>query len=107
MKNDKILLDHGSGGKISHQLTTDMMLPVFNNPILAQLNDGAILELDGRRIAFSTDSYTVDPIFFPGGNIGDLAINGTVNDVAMCVRRTTGLSECRSDNRGGLFLPGS
>jgi len=84
MKNDKILLDHGSGGKISHQLTTDMMLPVFNNPILAQLNDGAILELDGRRIAFSTDSYTVDPIFFPGGNIGDLAINGTVNDVAMC-----------------------
>jgi hydrogenase expression/formation protein HypE len=61
-----------------------MMLPVFNNPILAQLNDGAILELDGKRIAFSTDSYTVDPIFFPGGNIGDLAINGTVNDVAMC-----------------------
>ena len=84
MKNNKILLDHGSGGKISHQLTTDMMLPVFNNPILAQLNDGAILELDGKRIAFSTDSYTVDPIFFPGGNIGDLAINGTVNDVAMC-----------------------
>ncbi len=84
MKNNKILLDHGSGGKISHQLTTEMMLPVFNNPILAQLNDGAILELDGKRIAFSTDSYTVDPIFFPGGNIGDLAINGTVNDVAMC-----------------------
>jgi len=84
MKNDKILLDHGSGGMISHQLTTDMLLPVFNNPILAQLNDGAIFELDGRRIAFSTDSYTVDPIFFPGGNIGDLAINGTVNDVAMC-----------------------
>ena len=84
MKNDKILLDHGSGGKISHQLTTNMMLPVFNNPILDQLNDGAILELDGKRMAFSTDSYTVDPIFFPGGNIGDLAINGTVNDVAMC-----------------------
>jgi hydrogenase expression/formation protein HypE len=84
MKNDKILLDHGSGGKISHQLTTDMLLPVFDNPILAQLNDGAIFELEGRRVAFSTDSYTVDPIFFPGGNIGDLAINGTVNDVAMC-----------------------
>jgi hydrogenase expression/formation protein HypE len=84
MTNDKILLDHGSGGKISHQLTTDMLLPVFNNPILSQLNDGAILELEGRRVAFSTDSYTVDPIFFPGGNIGDLAINGTVNDVAMC-----------------------
>ncbi len=84
MKPDKILLDHGSGGKISHRLTTDMLLPIFDNPILAQLNDGAILELEGMRFAFSTDSYTVDPIFFPGGNIGDLAINGTVNDVAMC-----------------------
>lgn len=84
MKYDKILLDHGSGGKISHHLTTDMLLPVFDNPILAQLNDGAIFELGGLRMAFSTDSYTVDPIFFPGGNIGDLAINGTVNDVAMC-----------------------
>jgi hydrogenase expression/formation protein HypE len=61
-----------------------MLLPVFDNPILARLNDGAIFELQGMRFAFSTDSYTVDPIFFPGGNIGDLAINGTVNDVAMC-----------------------
>lgn len=84
MKTDKILLDHGSGGRISHSLTKDMMLPVFDNDILAALNDGAIFELQGRRFAFSTDSYTVDPIFFPGGNIGDLAINGTVNDIAMC-----------------------
>ena len=84
MTTDKILLDHGSGGKISHSLTKDMMLPVFDNDILAALNDGAIFELAGRRLAFSTDSYTVDPIFFPGGNIGDLAINGTVNDIAMC-----------------------
>jgi hydrogenase expression/formation protein HypE len=84
MKSDKILLDHGNGGKISHHLTTDLMLPVFNNSILAELNDGAIFELNGMRLAFSTDSYTVDPIFFPGGSIGDLAINGTVNDVAMC-----------------------
>jgi hydrogenase expression/formation protein HypE len=84
MQSDKILLDHGSGGKISHRLTTDMLLPVFDNPILAELNDGAIFELNGMRMAFSTDSYTVDPIFFPGGNIGDLAINGTVNDIAMC-----------------------
>jgi hydrogenase expression/formation protein HypE len=84
MKSDKILLDHGSGGKISHSLTKDMMLPVFDNDILSALNDGAIFELQGRRFAFSTDSYTVDPIFFPGGNIGDLAINGTVNDIAMC-----------------------
>ena len=84
MKSDKILLDHGSGGKISHRLTTEMLLPVFDNPILAELNDGAIFELNGNRMAFSTDSYTVDPIFFPGGNIGELAINGTVNDIAMC-----------------------
>jgi hydrogenase expression/formation protein HypE len=84
MKSDRILLDHGSGGKISHSLTKDMMLPVFDNEILAALNDGAIFEIEGRRLAFSTDSYTVDPIFFPGGNIGDLAINGTVNDLTMC-----------------------
>ena len=84
MKNDKILLDHGSGGKISHSMTQDMLLPVFDNAILSALNDGAIFELEGLRLAFSTDSYTVDPIFFPGGNIGDLAINGTVNDLAMC-----------------------
>lgn len=84
MKLEKVLLDHGSGGKISHNLTVDMLLPVFNNPVLADLNDGAIVEIGGQRLAFSTDSYTVDPIFFPGGNIGDLAINGTVNDIAMC-----------------------
>jgi hydrogenase expression/formation protein HypE len=77
-------LDHGSGGKISHRLTTDFMLPVFDNPILSALNDGALLDIGGRRLAFSTDTYTVDPIFFPGGHIGDLAVNGTVNDVAMC-----------------------
>jgi len=84
MKTDKILLDHGSGGKISHRLTTELMLPIFSNSILSELNDGAIFNLEGLRLAFSTDSYTVDPIFFPGGNIGDLAINGTVNDIAMC-----------------------
>ena len=84
MTFDKITLDHGSGGKISHNLTIDLMLPIFDNPILADLNDGAILDLNGQRVAFSTDTYTVDPIFFPGGSIGDLAINGTVNDIAMC-----------------------
>lgn len=84
MKWDKILLDHGSGGKVSHRLISDMLLPLFNNPVLSQLDDGAILELEGKRLAFSTDTFTVDPIFFPGGSIGDLAINGTVNDIAMC-----------------------
>ncbi len=84
MSDEKILLDHGSGGKISHNLTADMLLPIFDNPILAELDDGAIFEINGQRMAFSTDTYTVDPLFFPGGNIGDLAINGTVNDVTMC-----------------------
>jgi hydrogenase expression/formation protein HypE len=84
MKDDKIMLDHGAGGRMSHSLIADIMLPVFDNPVLSQLDDGAILDIDGVRIAFSTDTFTVDPIFFPGGNIGDLAVNGTVNDIAMC-----------------------
>jgi hydrogenase expression/formation protein HypE len=84
MKTDKILLDHGSGGKIAHRLTTDLLLPAFDNPALAKLDDGAVLAMVDGRVAFSTDTYVVDPIFFPGGSIGDLAINGTVNDVAMC-----------------------
>jgi len=85
MKTDKILLDHGSGGRVSHRLTKDLLLPVFDNPILAELHDGAIFELQpGVRLAFSTDSYTVDPIFFPGGDIGELSVYGTVNDLAMC-----------------------
>ena len=81
---DKILLDHGSGGKVAHELTTRLLLPMFHNPLLAQLHDGAIFDAEGGRLAFSTDTFTVDPIFFPGGDIGDLAVNGTVNDVAMC-----------------------
>ncbi|MCP3953973.1 MAG: hydrogenase expression/formation protein HypE, partial [Desulfobacterales bacterium] len=92
MKTDKILLDHGSGGKISHSLTKDLLLPVFGNPILDQLDDGAVFEIEKGRMAFSTDTYVVDPIFFPGGNIGDLAINGTVNDLAMCGARPLYLS---------------
>ena len=84
MKTNKILLDHGSGGKMSHRLVTDLMLPIFDNPMLKMLHDGAVLDMGGKRLAFSTDSYVVDPIFFPGGSIGDLAVNGTVNDVAMC-----------------------
>lgn len=84
MQFDKILLDHGSGGKVAHELTTKLLLPMFDNPMLAQLHDGAVFELDQGRLAFSTDTFVVDPIFFPGGDIGDLAVNGTVNDVAMC-----------------------
>lgn len=85
MKTDRILLDHGSGGKISHQLIADLIIPAFDNKVLAGLDDGAVIDgISPGKLAFSTDSYVVDPIFFPGGNIGDLAINGTVNDIAMC-----------------------
>ena len=84
MTMDSILLDHGSGGKMAHELTTQLLLPKFDNALLAQLHDGAICDIQGKRLAFSTDTFTVDPIFFPGGDIGDLAVNGTVNDVAMC-----------------------
>lgn len=84
MKTDTILLDHGSGGKMAHNLITDMMIPKFDNPILSHLHDGAIINIEEQRLAFSTDTYVVDPIFFPGGCIGDLAVNGTVNDLAMC-----------------------
>ena len=84
MKNDKVLLDHGSGGKISHSMFSELILPLFDNPELAKQDDGAILTVGAGRLAFSTDSYVVEPIFFPGGNIGDLAVNGTINDVSMC-----------------------
>ncbi len=84
MKFDNISLDHGSGGKISNHLVTDILLPIFDNTILSKMDDGAVFDFNGGRLAFSTDSYVVDPIFFPGGNIGELAINGTVNDIAMC-----------------------
>ena len=84
MDPDRISLDHGSGGRLTNDLIAEMMLPAFHNPILAQMEDGAVFDIAGSRLAFSTDSYVVDPIFFPGGNIGDLAVNGTVNDVAMC-----------------------
>lgn len=85
MKTDKILLDHGSGGKASQRLISDLILKYFNNSILGKLDDAAEFSLpeNAVKISFSTDSYTVDPLFFPGGNIGDLAINGTVNDISM------------------------
>ncbi len=84
MKKEIILLDHGSGGKMSHRLISEMLVPRFDNPILSRLDDGAVFHVPAGKLAFSTDTFTVDPIFFPGGSIGNLAINGTVNDLAMC-----------------------
>jgi hydrogenase expression/formation protein HypE len=81
--HEQIVLGHGSGGKLSAQLIETVFLPAFSNPLLAKLDDQAVLEINGSRIAFTTDSFVVTPIFFPGGNIGHLAVNGTVNDLAM------------------------
>lgn len=92
MKDNIITLDHGSGGKLSNQLIHSVFLKYFSNPILNQLHDGAVLPPTDKQIAFSTDSYTVSPIFFPGGNIGYLAVHGTVNDLAMCGARPKYLS---------------
>jgi hydrogenase expression/formation protein HypE len=80
---DVITLGHGSGGLLTHRLLQSGVFDIFSNPELDQQHDGASLMLHGK-MAMSTDSYVVSPIFFPGGNIGDLAINGTVNDLAMC-----------------------
>ena len=88
----QIVLAHGSGGKVSKQLIDKIVLPQFSNELLAPLHDGAIFPLNGERVAFSTDSYVVSPIFFPGGDIGKLAIHGTVNDLAMCGARPLYLS---------------
>ena len=80
--SDKVLLDYGSGGRASQRLISELFLNHLGNDELNRLNDGAELAVSGR-VAMSTDSFTVDPIFFPGGNIGSLAVHGTVNDVAM------------------------
>ena len=82
MENN-ILLEHGSGGKLSRNLIKDLFINYFDNPILKQQTDSALLSLNSSNIAFTTDSYVVDPIFFPGGNIGKLAVCGTVNDLAV------------------------
>ncbi|MGD0337438.1 MAG: hydrogenase expression/formation protein HypE [Bacteroidota bacterium] len=79
-----VLLAHGGGGKLSQQLIRSMFFSQFDNPALREEHDGAMISLGGARLAFSTDSYVVHPIFFPGGNIGELAVYGTVNDLAMC-----------------------
>lgn len=85
-KNDyeQVLLAHGGGGKLTQQLISKVFFPAFSNELLAQEHDGAIFNINNAKLACSTDSFVVDPIFFAGGDIGDLAINGTVNDIACC-----------------------
>ena len=85
LKDKTITLSHGSGGTASHNLIGGMIGKIFSNPILDKMDDSAILPINGSdtRLAFTTDSYVVSPIFFPGGNIGEIAVNGTVNDLAV------------------------
>lgn len=82
-RTDDILLGHGSGGKLTARLIEQTILPALDNPLLAALDDQAFVPTASDRIAFTTDSFVVTPIFFPGGDIGELAVNGTVNDLAM------------------------
>lgn len=82
-QHEQIVLGHGSGGKLSAQLIERVFLPAFSNPTLDKLDDQAVLQINGSRLAFTTDAFVVTPLFFPGGDIGRLAINGTVNDLAM------------------------
>jgi len=90
--DDRIVLAHGGGGRLTHQLIEKIFIPAFANEALEQRHDGAVLSLNGSRLAFTTDSFVVRPLIFPGGNIGDLAVNGTVNDLAMCGARPLYLS---------------
>jgi hydrogenase expression/formation protein HypE len=87
-----VQIGHGGGGRMSQQLLEGVFLEAFRNPILENLHDGALLPVAGARLALSTDSFVVHPLFFPGGDIGSLAVHGTVNDVAMCGARPVGLS---------------
>jgi len=89
---DRVLLAHGGGGRLSHQLIEKIFLPEFFNLPLGARHDGAVVEVAGVRLAMTTDSYVVRPLFFPGGSIGELAVYGTVNDLAMCGARPLYLS---------------
>ncbi len=82
-----ITLAHGGGGKLTHQLIEKLFHPAFNNSELETQHDGAVIDFPSAKLAFTTDSYVVQPLLFPGGNIGSLAVNGTVNDLAMCGAR--------------------
>ena len=90
--SERVQLAHGGGGRRMHELLEGLLLPSFKNELLLERHDGATLNIAGARLAFTTDSYVVKPLFFPGGDIGTLAINGTVNDLAMCGARPLYLS---------------
>ncbi len=88
----QVLLAHGGGGKLMQQLIQKMFVSTFENPLINQAHDGAVFQAPASRLAMSTDSYVIHPLFFPGGDIGSLAVHGTVNDLAMCGARPLYLS---------------
>ena len=92
VREERITLSHGAGGKATQTLVEAVFLDAFRNPLLAPLEDAAAFTVDGARLALTTDSFVVSPLFFPGGNIGDLAVNGTVNDLAVSGARPLHLS---------------
>jgi hydrogenase expression/formation protein HypE len=92
VKEPRITLAHGAGGKATHNLIQAVFLEAFRNPVLEPMPDAATLSVLGGRLAFTTDSFVVSPLFFPGGDIGELAVNGTVNDLAMAGARPLSLS---------------
>ncbi len=92
MNSQKIMLGHGSGGRLSHQLLDELIIPALGNDPSAGQNDAALLEPPAGRLAYTTDSFVVDPVIFPGGTIGSLAVHGTVNDLAMMGARPLWLS---------------
>ena len=117
MPRERILLGHGSGGKLSHELIKSMFLPQLTNPILQTMDDSAVCSLQDHlkalpgktegKIALTTDSYVVRPLFFPGGDIGRLAVCGTVNDLSMVGATPLFLSAAFILEEGLLERPGS
>ena len=92
LRDERITLAHGAGGRATHTLVEAVFLEAFRNPLLEPLEDQAVFAVKGAELAFTTDSYVVSPLFFPGGDIGTLAVNGTVNDLAMSGARPLHLS---------------
>jgi hydrogenase expression/formation protein HypE len=92
LMSELVSLAHGSGGEASKRLVAEIVEKYFRNDVISRLDDSAVLKIEGGRIAFTTDSYVVDPIFFPGGDIGSLAVNGTVNDLSMVGARPVGVT---------------
>ena len=109
LRDDRVTLAHGAGGKATQALVESLFLPQLANPLLARLGDAAVLQAGGARLALTTDSYVVKPRRFPGGDIAELAVNGTVNDLAVSGARPLALTAGFAISRMGrsIFSPSS